>query len=99
MKLKTFKECNITYAEHQPPYLPLPAHRSRDGEVTACWGLSFRERLKVLITGRIFLQTLTFNRPLQPLRMFSKKPNLISDDTERGDYPCDATESMPKEKP
>ena len=74
MKIIKFKECNVTYAENQPEYLPLPAHKTSDGEVTSCWGLSFFERLKVAVTGRIYLSVLTFNQPLQPIEMLTKKP-------------------------
>lgn len=74
MKIIEFKGCNVTYAQDQPEYLPLPAHKTADGEVTSCWGLSFFERLKVALIGRIWLNILTFNRPLQPQKMMSKKP-------------------------
>lgn len=74
MKIIKFKECNIVYAENQPEYLPLPSHKSDDGRVTSCWGLSFLERLRVTLTGRIYLQVLTFNNPLQPLKMSVSNP-------------------------
>jgi len=74
MKVIKFKECNAVYAKDQPEYLPLPSHKTKDGEVTSCWKLSFWERLKVLITGRIFLQILTFNESLQPLKMIAYNP-------------------------
>lgn len=74
MKIIRFKECNVTYAENQPEYLPLPAHKSDDGRVTSCWGLSFFERLRVALIGRIYLQVLTFNKPLQPLKMVTNRP-------------------------
>ena len=69
-----FKECNVTFAEGQPEYLPLPAYRSADGIVTSCWKLSFWERIKVVVTGRMYLQILSFNRPLLPLKMSTSKP-------------------------
>ena len=75
MKAIKFKECNTVYAENQPEYYSLPVHRTDDGVVTSCWQLSFKQRLKVLLTGRIFLQMLTFNKPLQPLKMLTDKPN------------------------
>jgi hypothetical protein len=75
MKIVKFKECNVNYAENQPEYLPLPAHRSKSGVATSCWGLSFRERLKVLLTGQIYLSVLTFHKPLQPLEMLVNKPS------------------------
>lgn len=62
------KWCNITYAENQPEYIPLPAHKDEDGEVTTCWRLSFKERVKALVTGKMYLRILTFNSPLQPLK-------------------------------
>lgn len=64
MKIIKFKECNVVYAENQPEYLPLPSHKSKDGQVTSCWGLSILERFKVALVGRIYLQALTFNQPL-----------------------------------
>ena len=76
MKIIEFKECNTTYAKDQPQYLPLPVHKSNDGRVTSCWGFSFLERLQVFFIGRIYLKVLTFNHPLQPQRMMTRKPNL-----------------------
>jgi len=69
MKAITFKECNCFYAENQPEYKNLPCHRTREGVITTCWKLSFKERIKVLFTGTLFLQVMTFNDPLQPLLM------------------------------
>jgi len=77
MKIIKFKECNVTYAKNQPEYLPLPAYKTSDGMVTSCWGLSFFERLKVVLIGKIYLEVLTFNQPLQPLRMSVSKPTEI----------------------
>jgi len=73
MKIITFPECNTTYAKDQPEYLPLPAHKTNNGVVTSCWGLSFWERLKVALLGRIYLKVLTFNKPLQPLKLMVNK--------------------------
>lgn len=61
-----FPEQNATLAENQPEYLPLPVHRSPDGTVVSCWRLTWWERLKVLLTGRLWLVQLTFGDPLQP---------------------------------
>ena len=77
MKIIKFKECNVTYAKNQPEYLPLPAYKTSDGMVTSCWGLSFFERLKVVLIGKIYLEVLTFNQPLQPLRMSVSKPTEV----------------------
>ena len=69
MKIVSFPECNTVYATHQPEYMPLPAHKAEDGTVTGCWRLSFKERIKVLLIGNIFIQIMTFNKPLQPHRI------------------------------
>lgn len=67
MKPCDFPEKNVVFAKDQKEYLPLPAYRSGDGRVISCWSLSWRERLVVLLRGRLWLSVLTFNQPLQPL--------------------------------
>lgn len=79
MKPIEFPEQNTVYAEDQPEYLPLPGFREPDGCVTTCWGLSLRERLRVLFTGRVWLSQLTFNQPLQPVAMRVENPFAESD--------------------
>jgi len=74
MKIVEFEGCNATYAENQPEYLPLKCHKAQDGRVTTCWGLSFIERVRVALSGKIYLQVLTFNQPLQPLKMITIQP-------------------------
>lgn len=64
----------VIYAEHQLEYIPLPSHKSDDGCVTTRWQLTWRERLQVLFSGQIYLQLLTFNRPLQPIRISTDLP-------------------------
>lgn len=76
MNIVKFKECNITFAKNQPEYKPLPALKTEDGKVVTCWKPSVMERLKILFTGKIWLNILTFNEPLQPLLMTVNKPNL-----------------------
>lgn len=60
----------VTYAKDQPPYLPLPVIRLLDdgGMVISRWRLTWRERIRVLFTGNLFLSQLTFNAPLQPIK-------------------------------
>ena len=60
------REHEMMFAKDQPEYQPLPAIRTTDGQVITHWRLSFRERLRVLFTGSLFLRQLTFNEPLQP---------------------------------
>jgi len=76
MKAVEFRESNVVFAKDQPEYQPLHAHKTDDGIITSCWKLSFIERVKVLLNGCIYLQMLTFNKPLQPLKIVIDKPVL-----------------------
>ena len=69
MKAIDFSLSNTKYAENQDEYLTLPAHKSKDGIVTSCWKATLIERFKFLFTGKIWLSVMTFNKPLQPLKM------------------------------
>lgn len=73
-----FKEQNITYAKDQPEYNPLPAYKDDDGVVVSCWRLSFRERLKILLTGKVWLSLMSFNKPLTPSLMSVNKKDVLS---------------------
>lgn len=82
MRIAAFPEQTVTYAKDQPQYLPLPAHRFRDdpqGRIACCWKLTLRERFRVLFTGAIWQQVLTFNQPLQPQKLTVEKPDMSSD--------------------
>jgi hypothetical protein len=74
MKPSTFYGYNARFSEDQDEYLPLPAHQDPDGRVTTCWKASIRERLVFLLTGTMWLQCLTFNMPLQPLKLSVERP-------------------------
>jgi len=69
MEIIKFKECNIVFAEDQPEYLPLPAYMDEEGLVISCWKPSLKERIKILFKGKIYVSMLTFNHPLQPIRL------------------------------
>lgn len=68
MKPIKFKYCNVVYAENQPEYQNLPALKleNDNGEIISCWKLSFKERLIILFTGKMWLSLLSFNKPLTP---------------------------------
>lgn len=68
MKPIKFPECNTTYAENQPEYQPLPGykHNGPKGEFIFCHQLDWKERLKILFTGKLWVCLLTFNNPLTP---------------------------------
>lgn len=76
MKLIEFKEQTVIIAKDQPEYTPLPAYQHRDqpDTITFCWKLSLIERLKVLLTGKVWHSVLTFNQSLQPVMLQVNKP-------------------------
>lgn len=57
----------VVYAKDQPEYIPLPVLKFQDGTIVSRWRMSWKERLRALLTGDIFLAVLTFNQPLQPV--------------------------------
>lgn len=65
MKPLKFKGHNIVFGENQKEYQPLPALYD-SGTVITCWKLSWRERLKILFTGKFWLSQMTFGDALQP---------------------------------
>ena len=79
MKPIKFKGHNVVYAENQPEYRPLASHKTSDGVVTSCWGLTWRERFKIFFTGKIWWSNLTFNNPLQPQLPSVTKPEWIDE--------------------
>jgi len=76
MKIINFKGSNVVYGAGQEEYLPLPAHKTAEGIVTSCFKLNLWERLKTLITGRIWFSVMTFNGPLQPQLASVDKPKM-----------------------
>ena len=80
MKPVKFKHQNIVFAENQPEYTPLPALKldSPEGEVVSCWKLSFKERIQVLIFGRIWMSLMSFNKPLTPSYLSVNRKEVFS---------------------
>lgn len=66
----------IVFGEGQPEHRPLPAIRLDDGEVITRWSLTWRERLRLLWSGSIYLSIHTFNHPLSPVRLSTKEPTI-----------------------
>ncbi len=80
MKAGEFPEVNARIAENQEEYMTLPAHVdtvTEAGFTTCCWELSWRERLRLLRTGRLWHQIMTFHMPLQPQLLSVTKPPLV----------------------
>lgn len=60
-----FKHVNMKWAENQDEYLTLPAYT--DGrETISCWRLTFKDRIKALFLGKLWLRQLNFGQSLQP---------------------------------
>jgi len=80
MKPVEFKHQNVVFAKDQPEYQPLPALRieSPEGEVISCWKMSFKERIKVLFFGRVWLSLMSFNKPLTPSYMAVNRKEVYS---------------------
>jgi len=87
MKLIPFAEQTVVIGEGQPEYHPLPAHQfppdgpnmvsPNESRLAFCWQLTWRERFKILCTGIIWHQVLTFKQPLQPQLLTVQKPEMI----------------------
>jgi len=60
-----FPEHNHVWAKNQKPYLPLPAFVN-ERETISCWKLTWLERIKVLLFGKLWLRQVNFSEPLQP---------------------------------
>ena len=78
METIEFNEQTVVIAKNQPEYLPLPAHQFGDneGRIAFCWKMTWRERVRVLLTGTLWQQVLTFNQPLQPQKLETIKPDM-----------------------
>jgi hypothetical protein len=71
-----FPEATMTWAENQPPYLPLPAYADKHETIT-CWRLSWRDRLLALFVGRLWVRQMNFSKPLQPQALTFERPFLV----------------------
>ena len=82
------KSHELVIAKDQPQYIPLPALPVGDGILTR-WRLSWRERWRILRRGDLYLEVLTFGRPLQPLRP-TVLPPILAWNTDIAVEPCTA---------
>jgi hypothetical protein len=73
MKPIEFPGCNVVLGRGQSRYQELPA-RSDGNCVSSCWKLTWKERLKILFTGKLWLAQLTFGHRFQP-----QAPSLTDD--------------------
>jgi hypothetical protein len=75
-----FPEVNKTYAENQPEYQPIPVYQDPgpDGYVISCWQLSWKERLKILFTGKLWMGLMCFHKPLTPSNLSVYKSDFLN---------------------
>ena len=78
MKPIDFKERNVMIAEDQDEYLTLPALKFQTGETVSCWKLNFIERIKVLITGKVWHSVLNFDKPVTPVFLTVRRKSVYS---------------------
>lgn len=79
MKSTSFKEQNIIFAENQDEYQSLPAFSdTENGAVTSCWEITDEEIEILKKTKKIYIRSLTFNQPLQPLFASVKRIDMFS---------------------
>lgn len=71
-----YKDLEVVYAKNQPEYIPLPSIKTVEGQVITRWRFSLKERIKLLLTGNLYLSLLTFNQPLQPIQLSVDAPKL-----------------------
>jgi hypothetical protein len=67
----------IVIAKEQHPYAPLHALRigePRYGVLLTRWQMTWRERLRALVFGEVYLQLMTFNGPVQPVKLTVESP-------------------------
>lgn len=64
----------VVYAQDQAEYNPLPCYKMLDGTVITRWRCSWDERFRVFWSGNIYLEQMTFNQPLQPIRLDTRIP-------------------------
>jgi len=63
------------FAENQPEYNTLPAFRDHKGIVLSRWRLTWKERLRALFVGDVYLMLHTFNMPPQPVSLQIERPS------------------------
>lgn len=79
MKPIDFPERNNMVAEKQEEYITLPSYIDPGprGEVVFCMQLSFKERLTLLFTGKLWCSLLCFHKPVTPSYFSVNKKDVL----------------------
>jgi len=74
-----FPEQTTIVAKDQSEYMPLPAFidNGPQGEVISCWQMTWKERLQILFTGKIWLSLWCFHKPITPSRLSAFKSQVL----------------------
>ena len=64
----------VNIARYKPEYRTLPAVRVGEDTIVTRWRMSWRERLRVLATGNIYLWIMHYGKPIQPVLLEACKP-------------------------
>lgn len=64
----------IRLGQGQPEYFTLPICRDKEGAYVSRWRLTWLERLHILLFGDLYLRTLTFGHPFQPVSLSTNEP-------------------------
>lgn len=73
-----FKYSNAVYGKNQDEYENLYVLKfDENGEVISCWKLSFIDRLKILLTGKMWISVLTFGNKFQPMKLSVNKNRMF----------------------
>ncbi len=84
--VKGLEDLEIVFAKDQPEYLPLPVLPVESGmQIVTRWRLDWRERLRVLFSGDLYLWVMTFGKPLQPVMLEANRPQITR---ASGEPPC-----------
>lgn len=75
-----FEGQNTVVAKGQPQYHPFPAFidEGPQGAVVFCVGLTWKERITLLITGKLWCSLLCFHNPVTPWFFSVKKSDVIA---------------------
>jgi hypothetical protein len=75
-----FPEQTVVWAKNQPPFLPLPAW-TNERETISLWKLTWRERIALLFTGRLWHRQMNFGHKLQGVSMSVETPFIVTPTT------------------
>lgn len=76
--IKGFEDLEIIIVKDQPEYLSLPSIFLGDkvGTIINRWKLTWKERIRIFLKGDLYLEIMTFNHFLLPIRPSVEAPEI-----------------------